>query len=336
MINKHLFSLKIILTAIFLLTTPTLFAQEAQPQELEWLLILDFAGESGVTKQDKEKVMTIIRTEIEKLKIFKLRDKDTANQIADEKADELRGCVDAKCAVIIGKFADVPKVLDGNIAKQGKSFTITWNLFNIQSEQIEFRNSFKIDNPDQPESDMKTPGERLKAFVLKIPFKEQKPRLPYVWRSAVLPGWGQIYDDRKRTGYLFSGFFGLSALYYYSNLIDYQKAQKNYKSTPFLPATQAQDTYVINTLLLSQARKEYKASETNVNNAAYLLAGIYIWNLVDAFVFSGRQEEKKETVTLGIFPRWTNSSVGEHSRTIESRESIRLETYYQINYSFRF
>lgn len=317
-----------IIAGLLLLTAPTLYAQEAQPQELEWLLILDFAGESGVTKTDKEKVMTIIRSEIEKLKVFKLREKDTANQIADEKVEELRGCVEAKCAVLIGKFADVPKVLDGNITKQGKTFTVTWKLMNIQNEQIEFSNSYKIDNPDQPEKDMEIPGQRLKAFVLKIPFKEQKPRLPYVWRSAVLPGWGQFYDERKRAGYLFSGFFGFSVLYYYSNLLAFNKAQKNYKSTPFLPASQAQDTYALNSILLSQARKEYKASETKVNNAAYFLMSVYIWNLVDAFVFSGRQEEKKETVQLGIFPRWTTA--------LESREGIRFETYYQINYSFRF
>ncbi|MBP7282676.1 MAG: hypothetical protein KBA66_13925 [Leptospiraceae bacterium] len=317
-----------IFSILLLLSANTLIAQEAQPQELEWLLILDFASESGVSKADKEKAMGIIRNEIEKLKVFKVREKDTANQIIDEKVEELRGCVEAKCSVMIGKFADVPKVLDGTINKQGKGFNVTWNLFNVESEQIEFSNSFKIDNPEEPSTDMKTPGERLKAFVLKIPFKEQKPRLPYVWRSAVLPGWGQLYDGRNTPGYLFTGFFLTSAAYYYTTLVAFQKKEQAYKSTPFLPASDAQDTYLLNSILLSQTRSDYKTSEKTVNNAFYFLAGIYVWNLVDAFVYSGRQEEKKENLSLGIFPRWTS--------VLEARESTKLETYYQINYNFRF
>jgi hypothetical protein len=55
-------------------------AQDIQSPELEHLLILDFAADSKVSKSDKEKVMTIIRSEIEKLKVFQLKDKDAANQ----------------------------------------------------------------------------------------------------------------------------------------------------------------------------------------------------------------------------------------------------------------
>lgn len=109
---------------------------------------------------------------------------------------------------------------------------------------------------------------------------------PYVWRSAVFPGWGQHYDRRKKTAYAYVGSFLFLTAYYATKLNKYRTAKKRYDGFIPIPATETTNTYLFNSTILSGYRSDYKSKKNTVNNSTAILGVFYLWNIFDAYWFS--------------------------------------------------
>ncbi|HMZ60854.1 MAG TPA: hypothetical protein PL048_18910, partial [Leptospiraceae bacterium] len=267
----------------FILTLPVL-SQES-PDILQEVLMVPFQITGEMDKKREEYIMDAVRSEIERKKIYKVFDKKFAEKLMTDRAGELRGCVGNECSSVLGKAAGTQKVVDGEIVS-GSPDTVKIKMINVENGEAEFTDSFEVGKLENLEKDMEPFLNRLSAFSRGIEIPPEVNRWKFVWRSAVLPGWGQWEDGRTGKGIGYGSAFFLLSLNYYIKYANFNAKEKTYRSTLFLPATQEQDTFLLNYVLLSRPKSDYKSAEGEVNTAFYLLSGFYLWNLFDAYYFS--------------------------------------------------
>jgi Family of unknown function (DUF5683) len=95
-----------------------------------------------------------------------------------------------------------------------------------------------------------------------------------VRRSAMLPGWGQFYKQRKKWGYIWGGAVGTAFLF--SSYFTYAYLKKNNAYRNAEPGDDA-------TSLYNKADSSYTAMQIGW----YVTLGLYILNLADAYFFHG-------------------------------------------------
>lgn len=116
-----------------------------------------------------------------------------------------------------------------------------------------------------------------------------------MWRSAVLPGWGQIKDGRRVKGYLYGSIFLFSVVNWYSKNHEMQVARK-YQShmlnpyntyAPIPVITDPVLAYYYNKPFYDQGKlvdKYFKESK----RFAFLAVAVYLINLADAYLLHSR------------------------------------------------
>jgi len=114
-------------------------------------------------------------------------------------------------------------------------------------------------------------------------------RLPYVWRSAVVPGWGQYESKAKWRGISYFaigvGLFG----YHWMNMGSLNSARGAYESAFAVPGALFLPTYAN----LQSKRSELESAESAATTSFALLLGFWIWNIVDAGFFTDLPKEDK-------------------------------------------
>lgn len=113
-----------------------------------------------------------------------------------------------------------------------------------------------------------------------------------VWRSALLPGWGQLHAGRKSAGIAAIAATGLTALYALNRnqIMKLRRAEYRENITLFLllgvavqPATPLNVSYA-NAAVNGAAFKRYDASVTKYRNGAALFGLVYVLQAAHAYV----------------------------------------------------
>jgi len=135
---------------------------------------------------------------------------------------------------------------------------------------------------------------------------KQISRFGSLGRSALLPGWGQYANDRKTSGMIYGVLFFTSAFALYNKNREYLNAKRDYENigNPYSEAQYFTNFYgAATTTSVSQAalldpataylyyhsnttilqREAVERHYNEVKRLSYLVAGIYIINLIDAF-----------------------------------------------------
>jgi TolB-like protein len=120
-----------------------------------------------------------------------------------------------------------------------------------------------------------------------------KPRKQALWRSAVLPGLGQVYEGRTLMGGVYLG--GQAALFYMltTQRAEYDDLHNDYlnKRNTYLSFQGSQDEL---TQLWAEVQSAFDESESNYRKQQItmgLMVGAYLWNVVDAWLFMPRRTE---------------------------------------------
>ncbi len=112
----------------------------------------------------------------------------------------------------------------------------------------------------------------------------------YVWRSAIIPGWGQWHNENKIKGSIFFvTFFGTIGLMA-SSYNKFKAAERSY-----LASSQSVLLYPSNPSLVGfgylnslSHQSQYQSQANQVKSISIGLAAIYLINLVDAYFFSDK------------------------------------------------
>ncbi|MBK9501158.1 MAG: caspase family protein [Leptospiraceae bacterium] len=112
----------------------------------------------------------------------------------------------------------------------------------------------------------------------------------YVWRSAVIPGWGQWHNENTiKSSLFFVTFFGTAGLMA-SSYTKFKAAEKDYLSSSQSVLLYPANPNLVGLGYLNAMSKQSQAqSQANqVKSISIGLAAIYLINLVDAYFFSDK------------------------------------------------
>jgi TolB-like protein len=140
-------------------------------------------------------------------------------------------------------------------------------------------------------------------------------------RSALWPGSGQFYVERRTAGWIYSvgeavalGYLVYAITDHNTKADDYNTARDAYNSA--ITSIDISSTYIA----AESAQNDAQSAESKVLAAAGIAGGLYIWNLVDAFLYnqvgvslSDNQISSSDQLQFGLIPIRNpkrNSSVG--------------------------
>lgn len=111
-------------------------------------------------------------------------------------------------------------------------------------------------------------------------------------RSFVLPGWGQLYSERKTSGLIWAGLTLGTVVAYGVNELNYRDAQDDHRAalSAFRNApTFAQQQAAL--LTVQSALRRVNNAEDDRNLSLYILGGVWVLNLIDsALLFPNRAD----------------------------------------------
>jgi TolB-like protein len=120
-----------------------------------------------------------------------------------------------------------------------------------------------------------------------------KPRGEALWRSAVMPGLGQFYEGRSIAGGIY--LFSQAALIYMlvNQRSEYDELHQNYvnKRDAYSNFQGSNDQI---TEMWTEVQSAFDESEANYQKQQItmgLMAGAYLWNIADAWIFMPRRTE---------------------------------------------
>lgn len=180
--------------------------------------------------------------------------------------------------IIFGKFTTTP----GNIKITGKILSVVDREI-IAEKTIESR----IDNEMLVKVD--DLSESLAARIKDLFYPSDTGAL---WRSAVLPGWGQHYKQRKTFAYIYGGltigaaaWTSVSLILWISANNKYYNYQPAYITTPQGQTSLLDPTAAASEFSALKAKSEQWEKITLISLGITL--GIYAWQLFDAWFFDG-------------------------------------------------
>jgi len=197
-----------------------------------------------------------------------LVERSQIGKIMDELALQQSGAIDDKQALEVGKVTGARGLIIGRVSDAGEEFIVSARAVDGETGAVLVA------------EDMKVPKAELVAFSANAVVL--RSRGGAMFRSVIVPGWGQSYNDETGKGILFGAATGTLAastvvvggLGLYTGFVEYPNAGLNDEKTP--PAERA--------ALVQGTRERANAQLT----AAVVLAGMtaVVWgvNVADAWL----------------------------------------------------
>jgi hypothetical protein len=279
-----------------------------------------------------------------------ISDKDVA--LMNMKAAQLmkQGCDETTCMTQIADAIDADEIIYGDVFGDKDSIAISLTNINRDKQNFTLTSKSVVDlsfTEKQYEVYIKEityklidPKYKMNLNVIDYTDLDKKTRWDLVWRSAVLPGWGQYYYNEKATGIIYGGLFTLGLIYNLSSFRPYQESKNKlfndplYYVTAFTPTTDYTVTFTnffIYQSSFGENQKQYNKSYSNLTSSAGFVAAVYIFNLIDAFVF--RSERSLLLVKSGVNSGWNLDLQFFPSATMNHQGDLRQ---YNISYTWRF
>jgi TolB-like protein len=135
--------MKQLLIFLLALILPTSYAQDKKDQDkkqekIYTIAILDFNVISGVQKIEAMALTSKFRGSIAKTKKYTVLERNEMENILKEQDVTLTDiCNTAECAVEVGKLLAAEKMIAGDIAKVGETYTIQLRLIDVTTSKIE-------------------------------------------------------------------------------------------------------------------------------------------------------------------------------------------------------
>jgi len=123
-----------------------------------------------------------------------------------------------------------------------------------------------------------------------------------LWRSALLPGWGQSYQDRNLNALLIGGSAGAVALagaILYPKYWRYETAYQQAARSAIFLFTLSPTVGFLSRQQLAVSRRAVNIRASNLNALAAGFAGIYVWNMMDVTIVELGRSQLKATLRPG-------------------------------------
>ncbi len=292
--------------------------------------VIDFEPR-GITAQEAGTLTDRFSSELNNTNTMRLVERGLVDEILQEQGFQQSGCTTDECTVEVGALLGVQKMVNGSIGKIGDTYTIDIKLVSVQSGATEKTKSIsymgKVDGlitemellawtmmemtPPQALVEKKRMG--IQAFSAQ-PVK-QKTKHGAMLRSLVIPGFGQLYSDRKLSGFSFMGLelalIGL-AVNSQSSFNSLQGDQDDVRA--LYSASTSQDDIETYVAQLIQIENDLEAANDQIMLFSASAAGLWAVNVIHAFISGPKDSFSSLPVSLAYDPvmkqtrlKWTVS-----------------------------
>jgi TolB-like protein len=286
--------------------------------------VVDFEGR-GISSLEAQTLTDRFRTAVATTGVVRLVERRMMAELLDEQGFQQVGCTSDECAIEVGQLLGVEYILGGAIGKVGETFTIDARMISVETgitERVkELTYEGKVDGLITEIQilayhmvGVKPPQALLDRSIGGSIIITPKTKLGAVMRSAILPGFGQIYSDKKMWGYGWMAaeiaIGGLIASSYSS----FQTANSDYNSLMGL-YNDAIDSDEID-LYKSQARDKFdemEVAERQIKLFMQAAAGIWVSNMIHAYLVGPVPDETADNgpqFKLAYDPSTGNASLG--------------------------
>jgi len=142
---------------------------------------------------------------------LKIVDRKQLQDVIDEVKLALVGITDKRNQDVLGKLLGASLLLTGTVGELGDRYVINAKLIDISTGITLSQDSVYVNRKDI-----------ITIKNLEDLFAEKKYPLTGALRSALIPGWGQFYNDQPIKGILFMGLHGASLGYAIYNFYEWQ------------------------------------------------------------------------------------------------------------------
>lgn len=171
----------------------------------------------------------------------------------------------------------------------------------------------------------------------------ETPYFSTLWRSTVLPGWGQKYIDGKNWKLYVFPVVALSAVAIYANSYNrFLSARSDYQSAVLLGAllVERQDTQVLWLINRTNAEAKFNSAKSElgvIQVGAGILGVFLLYNIVDSYFSAKRNVANYEPgFPLGETNKRVQASVSTDAGWNQSKFAYEYGSRYQIEFSSRF
>ena len=262
--------------------------------------ILDFEAR-GINSLEAATLTDRFTSEMVKTRAVRLVERNMVDEILTEQGFQQSGCTSDECAVEVGALLGVQFMISGSIGKLGDTYTIDAKMVSVETGATdESRNVTYIGKVDglvteveilawdilglqAPEALLEKKRLGTQAFLAAS--AQQKTRFGALIRSAVIPGFGQYYADKKITGlgFLLTEIAAIG-LYVSANSA-YQTATDDF--------TNYQNLYNVerDPIMIAEYRNKVNTSHDDIqtnkdlmNQMAMAAGGVWALNAIHAFL----------------------------------------------------
>ncbi|MBU4443758.1 MAG: DUF5683 domain-containing protein [Candidatus Marinimicrobia bacterium] len=217
-------------------------------------------------------VSEVLAGELMKYETFTLVERMQLKKVLDEQTLALSGLIDSETSVMIGNLLGARAIISGSVIEAGNFFIVNARMVDVETGEVILTESIEI-----PQADLIALSNKL--IVTK------KYALDAAYRSLILPGWGQFYNDTPKRGTFYIGAsaisIGTAVIFKIAGDRDYEKYQKN---TP-------ESVKYFDTAADKYQYRDY---------ALYAMAGCWAMNIFDAYITAKRQLKQNSNQTTDI------------------------------------
>jgi TolB-like protein len=158
------------------------------------VVTFEAVGQEAIDRSLGVVVTDLVVTDLARDHRLGLVERAQLNKIMDEMALQQSGAVDDKQAVEIGKLSGARALILGRVADAGEDFIVSARAVDAESGTVLVA------------EDVKVPKAELVAFSANAVVL--RSRSGAMFRSVVVPGWGQSYNNQTTKGYIFGAVTG--------------------------------------------------------------------------------------------------------------------------------
>ncbi len=268
--------------------------------------ILDFEPR-GISTLESQTLTDRFATEINNTGKAILVDRNSMREVMQEQGYSEVECSSEECAAEVGAMLGVQFMISGAIGKLGDTYTIDAKMFEVATgAAAKTKNTTYVGKVDGLITEIEVlawemmgldpPKELLKrrgggSPVTATPAVKAKTRFGAVLRSAVLPGWGQMYSDRKLMGWSFlGGELLLGALAFASHSV-YQTAYDDVYTYHGQYKTATDPVQIQEFKALSQqAEVDVIDANDQLTMILYTTGGLWVINVVHAMLTGPKED----------------------------------------------
>lgn len=197
------------------------------------------------------------------------------DQVMNELKLSMLGLTEGSNAEKVGKLLGAEAMIVGSVSEVGDKFAIAARHVDVETGRVAFAREVQV--------------PQAGAIALSSEYVVTKSRGDALFRSLLVPGWGQIYNNQDAKGYVFTGVtLGLIGAGVF------QRVQSNKTHDEYMKATSKDKA----TELYDKMSNQYDQS-----NLLFAIAGgVWVVNVVDAFISGTSASEVKISETATVKP----------------------------------